>query len=185
MFLDSKSDSFEFTFPKIFFPSDIKQKYEGYLNRIPGYPVDNLGDFINETVQSVTFNGASFEPVEQSKYRGRNYNFRSSNPNQELYNKEFTVSMRLTEGFINYWVMLDLLKHYYKFENTNHFIDGIVLRTLDIEGHVISTLRLNECIFTGISDLSFSFAATTPQFNEFECSFTFNDLDLIIELDGR
>ena len=52
-FLSGLNNNFRFTFPKLFVPQEIEDKYSPVLNRIPGNMCDNVVDFLNYSIQSV------------------------------------------------------------------------------------------------------------------------------------
>lgn len=183
MLLDSRNNLFEFNFPRNFIPAEIANKYKPYLNRIPGNIIEEPIDFINYTIQGINLPGMGFEPVTQQQYPGRNIQWRSTLPTQELFQKEFTVVFQLVDGFINYWILLDTLNYYYSFSTERHFLDDLNIRMMDSEGHIIVTARIKRPIIKNISDLTMSFSSNVAEFTTFELSIAYNELEIVIELD--
>ena len=103
--LNARANSFYFVFPKGFFPEKVHQKYIDYLQKQPT-PYDTLTSYMNSTIQSVTFPSMSIDSVEQVRNLGKKINYQSATPVQDLFNKEFQVTFRIAEGFINYFIML-------------------------------------------------------------------------------
>ena len=182
MLLNSRNNLFQFNFPKTFMPKEVSNKYKAYLNRIPGNVIEEPIDFINYTIQSINIPGMGYDAVEQSKYPGRNVQWRDAKPVQELFQKEATITFQLVDGFINYWMMLDILKYYYSFENRQPFIEDLNVRMMDSEGQAIVTARLSRVLMKSISDLSLSFASNVAEFNTFDLTLGYNELDVVIEL---
>jgi hypothetical protein len=183
MLLDARNNLFEFHFPRNFIPKEIADKYKPYLNRMPGNVIEDPLDFLNYTIQSVNLPGMGFEPVVQAQYPGRNISWRDTKPSQELFQKEFTVTFQLVDGYINYWMMMDTLNYYYKFSNGQKFIEDLNLRMLDAEGHILVTAAIKRPLLKNIGELSMSFASNVAEFSTFELAITYNELVITIELD--
>lgn len=183
MLLDSRNNLFDFRFPKNFIPQKIAKKYKSYLNRMPGNIIEEPIDFINYTIQGINLPGMGYDPVVQQEYPGRNIQWRSSLPTQELFQKEFTVTFQLVDGFINYWILLDTLNYYYSFDTKPYFIDNLTIRILDAEGHVVVTVLIKRPFIKNIGELNLSFASNVAEFTTFDLSIGYNELEIIIELD--
>jgi hypothetical protein len=183
MLLNARNNLFEFHFPKTFMPKKISDKYRGYLNRIPGNVIEEPLDFINYTIQGVNLPGMGFDAVEQDQKPGRKVQFRNTLPTQELFQKELTVTLQLVDGFVNYWMMLEILNYYYAFDTKEPFLDDLNMRMLDGEGNSIVTARLKRPLLKNISELSMSFASNVADFTTFDITIGYNELEVVIELD--
>lgn len=182
MILNARNDLFTFNFPRTFVPDKIRDKYKPYLNRIPGNLIEDPLDFLNYSIQSVTLPGISYNPVEMVKKIGGTNVFRDAIPYQELFD-EFTVTMQLLDGFINYWMMFDLFNYYYAFENPNPYLpDSFVIRMIDSEGNAIVQIKTERVLFVELSSLELSYANNSPEFSTFDATFKFNSYYRKIEL---
>lgn len=182
MLPNSRNNTFQFNFPRTFMPKEISDKYKGYINKLPTV-IDDPLDFLNYTIQSVNLPGMGFDAVEQQQKPGRDIQFRSTVPTQELFDKELNITFQLVDGYINYWMMLDILNYYYNFDNKNPYIDDLNLRMLDGEGFAIVTATMRRPLVKNISELSMSFASNVAEFNTFDVTIGYNDLEVRIELD--
>ena len=115
MIQSARSNQFRFNFPRTFVPRVIVDKYKPYLQKIPGNIVYEPIDFINYSIQSLSFVGSSYDSVEQIDNPGIKRQYRGSLPTAELYGKEITVTFQLFDGFFNYWMMTDIFTYYYNF----------------------------------------------------------------------
>jgi len=183
MLLDSRNNLFQFNFPRNFIPKEISDKYKKYLNRIPGNIIEEPIDFLNYTIQGINLPGMGFEPVTQVQYPGRNIIWRDTKPTQELFEKEFTVTFQLVDGYINYWLMMETLNYYYRFDNGQKFIDNLNIRLTDAEGNVVVTIEMQRPLLKNLGDLSMSFASNVAEFSTFDLSIGYNELLIKIELD--
>ena len=180
MIADARNDLFIFNFPKDFIPQEIKDKYFAYLNRMPT-PIEDPGDIVNATLQGFTFPSVNLDPVTLIGKHSKEQKFRGTG--QSIPNKEIRVTFKLAEGYINYWMMYDTFIYYNQFENELSHIPQFRLQTTDSYGVVIMTLTFKEILFTTLSDLTLSYSDNIQQFNDFECTFNFNFIDIKLEID--
>lgn len=178
----ARNNLFIFNFPLKFIPEEIQQKYYNYVNRMPN-AIDNVGDFVNATIQGVTFPVFSQEPVTQNQ-KGIDTSYRSSLPWQQNTTKDFEVTFQLVDGYLNYWILKDVFDHYYQFtDKVDFFIDPFTVYLLDSEGNYMSDIILKQIVFTGLSQLELSHADNIQEFKTFTCTFTFNQQDLRLPFD--
>lgn len=184
MILSSRNNLFIFNFPNSFVPEKITERYRPYLNRIPGNIITEPKSFLDYSVQGVNLPGIFFDPASQVGRIGKTRTYRSSVHPQELFSKEFTITMQLLDGYINYWMMLDILNHYYDIKTKEvHLPDGFAVRILDSEGNVIVTAKMKNVLFQEISSLEMSFANNAPDFSTFDCTFVYGEFETVVELD--
>jgi len=183
MILNSRSNLFNFKFPKSFIPKEVADKYRPYLNRMPGNLIEEPIDFINYTIQGISIPGASFDPSEQNFNDGTTVYKRGFIPLQNLVNRELTVKMQLLDGFINYWILTDTLMYHYNKDNSKSYIDDLKLQLLDAEGvHVMSAV-FEKPIMNSISELELNMAENVAEFSTVDVSFFYNKFNLVNELD--
>ena len=102
----------------------------------------------------------------------------------QLYDKELNVTFKALDGYINYWMMLEILEYYYCLDGLHPWTaEGVGLQFYDGEGSVIVTCQLKEMIFIGMSDLNLDFSDNTADFKTFECNFLYNTLRTKINVD--
>ena len=108
MILSARNNQFKFEFPRNFIPKEISDKYKPYLNRMPGAMIKEPIDYFNYGIQSMNLPGPSFDPVTQNDFPGNTRRFRTSLPKQELFDKELTVTMQAFDGWVNYWMAIEV-----------------------------------------------------------------------------
>lgn len=183
MILNSRNNLYNFKFPRNFIPKEVADKYKKYLNRIPGSVLTEPIDFINYSIQGINLPGISFDPVTQSPNDGTIIYHRGATPIQNLVEREFTVSMQLLDGFINYWIMNDTLLYYYSWAKKEEYVEDLKLQIMDAEGiHVISA-RFHQPIMKSISELDLNMSQNVAEFNTFTVSFNYNQYSLVLEID--
>lgn len=183
MILSARNNQFKFEFPRTFIPKEIADKYRPYLNRIPGGLIKEPIDYFNYGIQSMNLPGPSFDPVTQNDFPGNTRRFRTSLPKQELFDKSLTVTMQAFDGWVNYWMAVELFDYYYKLDGKNPFVpEGVGLQMLDGEGNIFVTIQLKDMVMNGVSALDLNFSSNTIEFQTFDIDFTYNILDVKVNL---
>jgi hypothetical protein len=183
MILNSRNNLYNFKLPRNFIPQEVADKYRKYLNRMPGNILTEPIDFINYSIQGINLPGVSFDPVTQNNNDGTVRYHRGAQPLQNLIEREFTVTMQLLDGFINYWIMNDTLLYYYSREERQPFLEDLKLQIMDSEGiHVISA-QFHQPILKSISELDLNMSQNVAEFNTFNLTFNYNKYSLVLEID--
>ncbi len=184
MLQSARSNQFIFNFPKNFIPAGVSKRYDPYLNKIPGNLVTRSVDLVNYSIQSINFPSAEYTPVEQIDLGGLRRQFRSSVNKQELREKTLNVTMRLYDGFINYWMMFDTFDYYYNFSTEPAYLpEGMRLQILDSDGATIVTAEMRRVLFQTIGSLDLNFSENTSDIKTFDCTFVYNELFTKVEID--
>lgn len=182
MILNARQNGFIFKLPKGFLYEDVVKKYEGYIKRMP-IVYDTLHDFINATIQSINFPTLrSIDSVEQIRPFGFKQSYKSSTFLQNLIQREFTVTFKLAEGFINYWIIYENIIKFLQFDNPERYFEDFRLLLLDNEGIVMTTVIFQQPIVTFLSEITLNYASTTPQFTTFNVGFKCNYVDIKLEI---
>lgn len=172
MILNSRNSNFILTFPKNFLYPKLQERYKTYLKRLP-LPYDSVTDYLNASVQSTTFPGASIGVVEQRLYEDP-VKWKDGLSARASFNKEFTVEFKSYEGYINYWMMFDLLMTYSDYDTKDPFLPSVTLSFLDQTGFELIVYEFQQVIMTDISDLQLNFTSNAADFQSFSCTFTYN-----------
>lgn len=184
MLISARNNQFKFSFPRNFIPSDIADKYKSYFRKIPGSLIKEPIDFLNYGIQSINLPGPSFTPVEQNDNPGSIRNFRSSLPMTELFDRSMTVTMQAFDGWINYWMSVEIFKYYYtnSIRKQQYIPEGVGIQMLDSDGYNLVTIQLKDIIMTGVSSLDLNFSSNTIEFQTFDITFIYNDLNIAVNL---
>ena len=182
MLLNSRQNGFIFNFPKGFFSKTLETKYHAYVKRMP-IPYDNLKDFMNSTIQQVSFpTFQSIDHVEQTRPGGYRQNYKSATNIQNLIRRDFNVTFKLGEGLINYWIMYESMINFLDFNNAEQVLPDLTLRLLDHEGVIMSTIEFQQPIYTSLSETQLNYSSTTPQFSTFSVGFRCNYVNIKLEI---
>jgi len=183
MILSARNNQFKFDFPRNFIPKDIAEKYKPFLTRIPGGLIKEPIDYWNYGIQSINLPGPSFDPVTQTDYLGNTRSFRSSIPTQQLFDKSLTVTMQAFDGYVNYWMAIEMFNYYYKLSGKDPYLpEGVGVQMLDAEGNVFVTIQLKDMFIKSIGALDLNFSSNTVEFQTFDLEFTYNILDVVVNV---
>ena len=104
-------------------------------------------------------------------------------PIQNTINRQFTVTMQLMDGYINYWMMTDILLYYYAPSTKKRYIDDLKLGILDNEELVVAGITFEKPILNQISELNLNMAENVAEFNTFDLNFYYNKFHIKIDVD--
>jgi hypothetical protein len=192
MILNAKNNQFVFRYPKGFIPPDIEEKYNFYLKRLPT-PFENITDYVNHTIQSVTFPSVASDEVEQWVGRrvSANDKFITKNPQywrqtvdlDRAIPKDFTVNMKAADGYLNYWVLYETYRQYLSIPNMDDYLPDMNIMYLDRDGYQVLTIDFKQPIMKGISDVEMNYTSTALEFRTFGVNFKYNTFDINVKLD--
>lgn len=183
MIINSRSSNFVFNFPVDFFGEAIEKKYSKYVRAMPGLPWDTVTNMMNAHVQSISMPSLSMTPVQQTRHLGKQQTYKSGQPVPDYFSKEMTVTMKALEGYINYWIFLDNTLNFLDLSDKRLYFQDLFVRVLNAEGYVIQTVRFEKPMLTSLSEISLAYSDNNPDFKTFDCTFTYNAIDFINEID--
>ena len=181
MQLAARKDLFRFQLPKVFVPMEIRDRWRPYFERQP-MPTSDVVGILNYTIQSVTVPNFNFQPVEQGKpgnadiARGTTRQWRQSMSPEMLIDRQFSVTFKLIDGYVNYWIMMETFFHYYAFSTREPFTCDMPVRILDDDGSVMYTVTFHDVLYTGLSDFELTYSELDVDLMNFTADFSFNEM---------
>jgi hypothetical protein len=182
MILNSRNNNFIVRFQKNFFYPEIVKKYETYLKRLP-IPYENLQDYMTAGIQAISFPSLNAETVEQTLYEDPITAKGGLNPIYWL-DRNFTITFKSYEGYINYWVMFDLFFDYYNMNQKNKYLGDVTISFLDQTGFEFIAVELSQVTYTSLSELELNYSSNTAEFRNFTASFKYNYINIKKRLDN-
>lgn len=197
--LSPRFDLFRFELPKDFLPKEVEEKYAKILAQNKSVIVEPI-DYLNESIQGVTFPGISdlIGTQEQHSHnnnggRGKinvepgrsNAYYTPANLLSQVSN-ELTVTFRRNQGLYNYFMLYETVFHkVIKKEMRANFDDVFHIYILDENGVAVSVLRIMQPMMDGIDGLDFSFNKVERQSETFDVKFRYNNIDFNILEDNK
>jgi hypothetical protein len=182
MILNSRNNGFVVLFPPDFFSETVKEKYKKYYQSLI-LPYDTIEDFMSSTIQSIDFPGWNMSPTSQTRLLGKKQEYKNSTPIPDLFTREFTLTFKLTDAYLNYFIFLDNSLEYLDFKNKEQYLSPIRLSLLNNEGYLVSSLVFNKPVLKSQSGINLSYSSVAPNFSTFTAKFQYFDFDLKIDFD--
>lgn len=198
--LSPRFDLFRFAFPKDWFPQPILDRYSKMISQNQSVVLDPVG-YVNESIVGITFPGISDlnmnqyqtstnsgtgksqglghlrrEPIHENSY------FSAENILTKI-EKDFTVTFRRNSGLYNYFLLYETIMWKYDKRSTSEESTGrndlFIIDILDDTGSITAKVTLKQPIPTGIEGLDFSYDKMDRQNENFNVTFSFNNIDYI------
>lgn len=172
MILNSLNNQFVVRFPKGFFYPEIVSRWTPVVNRLK-LPYETLEDFINATVQSVTF--PSVELPAPTQPQGQfPIMYRPGKEMEPLVEKNLTVTFKLSEGFISYWIIFEQIEKFQEYGETLPFWPPMYVSFLDHHGFELVAFSFEKIIPLNLGQFEISYAQTAAEFNTFTLLLRYN-----------
>jgi hypothetical protein len=182
MRLSSQNSQFIFNLPQDFLPQEWIIKYKPILEK-NWIQYENVVDYLNSTIKSVTIPGLSVDTPKQVLIRGKERNYKPATNVQDIVSsREISVIFRSVDSDLNYWLLYDIfIKHYVDVDNL--FIKPFMVTAVDIWRDAIYRLKFYELIAISYSDNKFDYSDQKTNSKEFTLTFKFNFFDIEFLLD--
>jgi hypothetical protein len=137
---------------------------------------------MSSTIQSIDFPGWTMDPSRQTRLFVKKQQYKNSTQVVDLFAKEFTLTFKLTDAYLNYFIFLENSLKYLDFSNKNQpTFSPMRLSLLDNEGYLVSSIIFKRPILKSQDGFKLSYSSSTPDFTTFTAKFVYFDFD--IELD--
>jgi hypothetical protein len=177
MRLSTLSSSFIFQFPSDFLPPTVLNDYRGFLEKYK-MPYENIIDYLNSTIKSVSFPGLAVNLPSQTIIRGKKISYKPATPVQDIVaSHEITVTFRDVDGHANYMLMYDIFQKHY-LDTQNLFIQPLTITSLDMWRNSVYQIRFYQLIAMNLSECLFDYSVQKINPAEFSVTFNFNFIEL-------
>jgi hypothetical protein len=137
---------------------------------------------MSATIQSIDFPGWTMDPTVQTRLFGKQQEYKNAKQTVDLFSREFTLTFKLTDAYLNYFIFLENSLKYLDFSNKNQpTFSPMRLSLLDNEGYLVSSIIFKRPILKSQDGFKLSYSSSTPEFAIFTAKFAYFDFD--IELD--
>ena len=92
--------------------------------------------------------------------------------------KDFTITNQLFDGYMNYFMWLDLYYYYYNSGENIHLPGVPFLRIFDGNGFETLSIEFKNILFVGIDGLDFNFSSNTVDMKTFNCTFRAEEVEI-------
>jgi len=179
--ISSQSSQFVFNLPPDFIPAEVIESYSPILEK-NWIQYENVLDYLNSTIKSVSFPGVNFEIPMQYLIRGKERMYKPAKNIQDIVGHDITITFASVDADINYWIVFDILsKHYLDVDKL--YVNPFTITAVDIHRDGIYRISFREVILTNLSENKFDYAQQKVSSKEFTMTFHFNFYDIEFLLD--
>jgi hypothetical protein len=177
-FENSLNNRFRIYFPKNFIYDNIRSKYKNIMENLD-FSFESLEDYINSTIIGTTMPGLSDPGTEEQYNRdGITRKYKSSAVVDNLIDKNFSITFKLTDGFLNWMILYDNMIAHLNHDNNKLYLPNIHLQLLDFDKNILCEFVYMETNFSKIDPLELSYSSNTPSMNTFTIEFFYNVLNI-------
>jgi hypothetical protein len=182
MRLHSQGSQFAFNLPPNLIPSEIIQSYTPILEK-NWIQYDNVIDYLNSTIKSVSFPGISFNMPKQNLMRGKIRQYKPATNLQDIVTtRQLDITFASVDADINYWLVFDIVSKNY-IDVNNLYVKPFTITALDIHRDGIYKINFFEIILNSLGDNKFDYSQQKVTSKEFTMTFNFNFYDIEFLLD--
>lgn len=165
MILNSINSQFIIYFSSNFFYPEIVSKWTPVVKRLK-LPYQSLEDFINASIQSINFPSIELQNTEQQQSQFR-ITYKPGKELEPLFEKNITLTFKLSEGFISYWVLYEQVELFLKYSETQAFWPPMYISFLDHHGFELVAFSFEKIVPVNISQFEVAYSTVAAQFNTF------------------
>ena len=195
--LSPRYDLFRFELSKTFLPNEVSSKYEKLFIINPGV-IKTPIDYLNESIQGITFPGISDILIQQQQHStnsimrtSKRSNIEpkiditytsSANPLDKI-DKQFKITFRMNQGLYNYFMLYETI--FYRICKPTKYKpdDVMILEILNDYGTIVSRVKFYDVYIDGIEGLDFNYSKLERESGTFDVTFKFNNIDFETCLD--
>lgn len=172
------NNQFHFNLPLDFIPEDLEERYLALLGSKRKLYTSVI-DYLNSTIQSISFPGINFPVVSNPQILKRKEIKWKTVPNiYDLFDDTITVTFLSVDSNINYLILLDILtSHYLNVDKP--YDENLLMTVIDENRNAIYHIGFRDVIWTGLSDSLFAFNDQTISNKTFTATFTYNFIDFM------
>ena len=192
--LSPRYDLFRFSLPKDFLPIEVEEKYAKIIGNNPGVITTPI-DYLNESIQGITFPGISDIIVQQSQHSANSIK-RSlgkinvepktdisyqtpSNPLDKIEHS-FKITFRMNQGLYNYFMLYETIFYQICKPLDKGHAPVYYIELQNEVGEVTARILFKDVLLDGIDGLEFNFNKLERDAGTFDVSFKFNNIDFEI-----
>lgn len=183
MRLHSQGSQFVFNLPPNLLPQEIIESYTPILEK-NWIQYENVIDYLNSTIKSVSFTGISFQTPMQNLWHGKERRYKPAQNVQDIVSsRELDVTFASVDADINYWIVFDVItKHY--LDTANLYVNPFTITAVDINRDGIYRIIFKEVILKSLGENRFDYSQQKVAPKEFTMTFLFNFYEIEFLLDN-
>lgn len=203
--LSPRLDLFDFSIPKTFFPEEIIAKYDNIISSNKPCVIKDSLNYLNESIVGFSLPGLSdlniyqyqiskFNPVNTKQFDSKTTfttepfhenKYQSSENILAKIEKQFTITFRLNQGLLNYFMIYETAFHRYCRPYMYDSNDVFELYLKNESGKYIAKIIFKQPQINSIDGLEFSMNKVERGSETFNVIFDFNNIDFDFLYEGE
>ena len=179
--LNSKLNQFTVWLPKNFFYPEILQRWTPIVRRLK-LQYDSVEDFVNASIQSVTFPEMNLELVSQQQAQ-YTIQQRGGKELEPVLDKTITITFKMIEGFITYWMLWEQIELYLQYGKAQPWWPSAYVSFLDHNGFELVVFEFEKITPVGLSQFDVSYSQVTSEFSSFRLAMHYNRFKIVRRID--
>jgi len=172
MILNSLNNQFCINLQSSFFYREIHERWIPVIKRLK-LPYETLEDFMNASIQSLSFPSVELNVSEQTQSQFK-IAYRGGKELEPILDKNLTLTFKLSEGFITYWILFEQIELFQEYSLRKPFWEPMYVSFLDHHGFELVQFTFEKIIPTSLSQFDISYAQTAAEFNTFTMNLRYN-----------
>lgn len=181
--LNAKLNQFQVWIPRDFFYPEVRERWTPIVKRLK-LPYLTLEDYINATIQSITFPEVILTPAPQPQTMF-NIRYRGGKELEPILDKNLNITFKLSEGFITYWMLFDQIEMFQFYSDRLPFWPSVFMSFLDHHGFELMSFEFQKIIPLGMSQFNVSYATQAAEFNTFTLALAYNRYKIIRRINSK
>jgi len=182
MLLNVRQNGFILSFPPDYFNPRVQEKYKKYYQSLI-LPYDTIGDFMSATIQTIDFPGWQMNQVQQTRLLGKKQEFKNSIPVIDNFTREFTITFKMTDAYLNYFIFLENSLDFLSLDNKEQTFSPIRLSLLDNQGYLVASIIFKRPILKSQDGFKLSYSSGVPDMKVFQAKYSYLDFDIELDFD--
>jgi hypothetical protein len=167
--------------PKTFFYPEIIERWTPIVKRLK-LQYESLEDFVNASIQSVTFPEMNLPTVHQQQAQYP-IDWRGGKELEPVLDKTITITFKMIEGFITYWILWEQIETYLQYKDSNPWWPSAYVSFLDHHGFELVVFEFEKITPLGLSQFDVSYSQVTAEFSSFRLSMRYNRFNIVRRID--
>jgi protein associated with RNAse G/E len=123
------------------------------------------------------------QTVPQTRLLGKKQEYKDATQLVDLFTREFTITFKMTDAYLNYFIFLENGLKYLDFSNSQQTFSPMRLSLLDNEGYLVCSIVFKRPILKSQDGIKLSYSSATPNFPTFSAKFSYFDFDIDLDFD--
>jgi hypothetical protein len=140
-------------------------------------PYNSSSDFLNACIQSVSFPQLSLDTVEQQESQFK-IQWRGGKELEPIFDKTITVTFKLSEGFISYWMLFEQIEYFLTYAKTTPYWPPMFLSFLDHNGFSLVDFTFEQLTPTAMSQFDINYSTMATEFSTFTLTMKYNRFNI-------